>query len=306
VLLGFAPFVLLRAAMVLLGPQSSFVAASRQFWMPLTLLNQLWMLVVPLLIARTRNTHLVRLPRPRAVLVEALFAVLVVPVAFATLAVGPLLLARLLGGTEPPPVPWGPLAGSFNRAQWVVFILLAVALAPVAEETFYRGFLYNALRQRFHPILAALMQAAVFGYAHPFGLANSAAIGMLALVLALVYEWRKTLLTPILLHSAVNTVGMLFLASNLAADAAAPRLGVFGEARQGGCLVTEVSPGSAADAAGLQAGDVITSVNGERVADIPTLALVIRKHQLGDTVSIEFLRGGKAHRADVVLVRLKQ
>jgi len=44
-------------------------------------------------------------------------------------------------------VSWGGLAGSFNRIEWLVFILMAVTLAPVAEETFYRGFLYNALRQ---------------------------------------------------------------------------------------------------------------------------------------------------------------
>ena len=80
-----------------------------------------------------------------------------------------------------------------------------------------------------------------------------------------------------------------------------PRLGVYGEAHQGGCLVTDVVPGSAADTAGLQAGDVITAVDGEPVADIPGIARVIRKHQLGDTVSVEFLRGERAHQADVRL-----
>ena len=178
--------------------------------------------------------------------------------------------------------------------------------APIAEETFYRGLFFNALRQRIHPILAAPIQAAVFGYSHPFGLGNSAAIGVAALIFALVYEWRKTLLTPILLHSGVNAVGMMFLAGSLAADAAAPRIGVLGEPSQGGCQVTEMVPGGPAEAAGLQVGDVITAVDGEPVADITGVARVIRKHQLGDTVSVEFLRGGKAHRADVVLMRLKK
>ena len=144
------------------------------------------------------------------------------------------------------------MAGSFNRIEWVVFVVLAVTLAPVAEETLYRGMLYNALRQRFHPILAALMQAAVFGFAHPFGLANSVAIGISSLAFPLIYEWRKTLLTPILLHAAMNAVGMVFLAWSLAAEAAAPRIGVLGEAGERGCLVTEVVPGSAADKAALQ------------------------------------------------------
>jgi S1-C subfamily serine protease len=145
----------------------------------------------------------------------------------------------------------------------------------------------------------------VFGYAHPFGLANSVGIGTFALVIALVYEWRTTLLTPILLHAAVNAASIIFLAGSLAADAAAPRLGVLGEAHEGGCLVTEVVPGTAADAAGLKSGDVITAVNGEPVADIPSLTQIIRKRQLGDTVSVEFVREGTPHRADVVLARLK-
>ena len=149
--------------------------------MPLTLLTEAWMLVVPLWIARTRTTHPARLPRPRAVLVEALFALLALPVVFAASIVVSLIVANLFGGTESPTVPWAPAASSFNRIEWLVFTVLAVTLAPIAEETFYRGLLYNALRQRLHPILAALMQAVVFGYFHPFGLANSAAIGMAAL-----------------------------------------------------------------------------------------------------------------------------
>ncbi len=65
-------------------------------------------------------------------------------------------------------------------------------------------FLYNALRQRLHPIPAALIQAVVFGCVHPFGLANSVGIGVAAVALAAVYEWRKSLLTPILVHAAMN------------------------------------------------------------------------------------------------------
>jgi len=274
--------------------------------LPLTLLTQAWMLVVPIWIARTRNIRLVRLPRPRAVVVEALVALLTFPVVSGALIFLPLILTQLFGGTEPPTGPWGPLAGSFSRIELLVFIVLAVTLAPVAEETFYRGLFYNALRQRLHPILAAPIQAAVFGYVHPFGLANSAAIGISALVPTLVYEWRKTLLTPILMHAGVNSVGRMFLASSLAADAAAPRIGVLGEASQGGCLVTEVVPDSPANAAGLHVGDVIAAIDGEPVADIPGLARVIRKHQLGDTVSVEFFREGTTHRADAVLVRLKK
>ena len=306
VLLGFAPFLLFTAARHLIDPQSSLAAMSRRLWMPLTLLSEGWMLLVPLWIGRARNYHLARLPRPRIVLIEGLFALLFVPVAFAAFIAVPPLVTYLIGEPEAPISPLVPMSGSFNRIEWLAFIVLGVALAPVAEETFYRGLFYNALRQRLHPILAALIQAAVFGYAHPFGLANSVAIGVGSLVLVLLYEWRKTLLAPILLHALVNSVGITFLAANAAAEAATPRLGVFGESHQGGYLIAEALPGSAADAAGLKAGDVITAVNGEPVADLPGLRSVIRKYQWGDTVSVEFLREGTAHRVDVVLVKPKE
>ena len=222
VLIGFAPFLLLARPRSCLTRDQALAATLHQQWMLLTLISQSWMLVVPILIARARNARPVRLPRPRTVLVEALVALLVLPVPFAGLLFLPLIVAHLFGQLESPAMPWGPMAGSFNRIEWVVFVVLAVTLAPVAEETLYRGMLYNALRQRFHPILAALGQAAVFGYAHPFGLANSAAIGISSLAFPLIYEWRKTLLTPILLHAAMNAVGMVFLASSFAAEAAAP------------------------------------------------------------------------------------
>jgi membrane protease YdiL (CAAX protease family) len=306
VLLGFALYLLSYAAAVLIGPRPWFVAASRQLLVPLTLLGLVWMIVVPLWIVRTRKPHAALLPRPRAVLVEALFALLAYPVVFAASNAVSEIVAHLLAGVEARTFPWSPQAGSFNRIEWLVFVIIAVIVAPVAEETFYRGLFYNALRQRLHPILAALIQAAVFGYVHPFGIANSVGIAMAALALALVYEWRKTLLTPILLHALMNAVGIALLTWTLAAEAAAPRIGVIGEARPGGCQVTEVVPGGSAEAAGLQIGDVITAVDGEPVADILGVVRVIRKHRVGDTVSVEWLRGGMPRQADVVLVRLKQ
>jgi membrane protease YdiL (CAAX protease family) len=302
-LLGFAPHFLLGAASFLIDPRAPLAAVLRRLWMPLLLLTDAWMLGLPLWIARTRTAHPPRLPRPRAVLVEALFALLSLPVVFAASVAVSAIAANLLARVESPTVPWASRAVAFNRAEWLAFVAMAVTLVPVAEETFYRGFLYNALRQRLHPIPAALIQAVVFGYVHPFGLANSVGIGVAAVALAVVYEWRKMLLTPILVHAAMNTVGMVLLSGALAAEADAPRMGVAGEARQGGCLVTEVVPGGAAETAGIRVGDLITTVDGEPVADIPNIARLVRAHQVGDTISVEFLREGTAHRADVVLAR---
>ena len=68
------------------------------------------------------------------------------------------------------------------------------------------------------------------------------------------------------------------------------RLGI---ERDEGAFVVEVSPGTAAAAAGLQAGDVIVAIGGEPIrgsADVS--AAVIRRHP-GDEVEIRFIRGGE-------------
>ena len=46
-----------------------------------------------------------------------------------------------------------------------------------------------------------------------------------------------------------------------------PELAGYFGAKDGGALVSSVTKGSAAEQAGLKAGDVITSVNGDRVND---------------------------------------
>ena len=79
--------------------------------------------------------------------------------------------------------------------------------------------------------------------AHPFGLADRAGIALIGLALALLYEWRRTLLAPILMHALVNALAMAIMAQGIAADAAAPRLGVYGENARAGIRLTKVVPG---------------------------------------------------------------
>jgi putative serine protease PepD len=72
-----------------------------------------------------------------------------------------------------------------------------------------------------------------------------------------------------------------------------PALGVsVTEAEGGGALVSNVTAGSAAAKAGLQQGDVITSVNGKAVNDSDGLVGVIQSASVGDKVTIVFTRNG--------------
>jgi S1-C subfamily serine protease len=101
------------------------------------------------------------------------------------------------------------------------------------------------------------------------------------------------------------------LSSGLTADAESlhlsvghgmrPMLGVQLDAApaDGGARIVSVSPGSAAAAAGLQPGDVITSVNGKAVRDATDVARAIQHLAPGTSASIARQRGGKVDKVEV-------
>jgi putative serine protease PepD len=51
----------------------------------------------------------------------------------------------------------------------------------------------------------------------------------------------------------------------------------------------------------LRVGDVVTALDGEPVADIQSMARLVRARQVGDRVTIDFARGGEARRVEAVL-----
>jgi S1-C subfamily serine protease len=68
-----------------------------------------------------------------------------------------------------------------------------------------------------------------------------------------------------------------------------------------GAAVVSVQAGSAADAAGIEEGDVITQLDGEDVDGPQSLAALIAAHQPGDEVTLDFERDGEAQSVDVTL-----
>jgi hypothetical protein len=92
-----------------------------------------------------------------------------------------------------------------------------LVVAPVAEELFFRGVLFRALRDRHGFLLAALGSAGMFALVHLVpggGLENlvlvTATAGM-GLGLALLYERRRNLLAPLAAHVAFNLLGLVVL-----------------------------------------------------------------------------------------------
>lgn len=59
-----------------------------------------------------------------------------------------------------------------------------------------------------------------------------------------------------------------------------------------GAKVGEVTSGGAAEAAGMQSGDVITKIEGKKVVDSTALVVAIRSNAPGDTITLTVVRDG--------------
>ena len=68
-----------------------------------------------------------------------------------------------------------------------------------------------------------------------------------------------------------------------------------------GAQIAEVTPGAPAARAGLRPGDVIVGVAGEEVTEPADVARIIAARKPGDSVEVEYLRGGERETADVEL-----
>jgi membrane protease YdiL (CAAX protease family) len=94
-------------------------------------------------------------------------------------------------------------------------VVVAVLLAPLAEELVFRGVLLRALGRRFSAGPAALVSAAAFALAHLALDFQSAvavpALFVVGLVLALVVQRRGRLAPAVAAHMGFNLVGVLGL-----------------------------------------------------------------------------------------------
>jgi membrane-associated protease RseP (regulator of RpoE activity) len=75
----------------------------------------------------------------------------------------------------------------------------------------------------------------------------------------------------------------------------------FGAPRESGVLVEEVVPDSPASRAGVQVGDVITSVDGGRIRYSGDVSRAIRSKKAGDNVELELIRDRAARKVTVTI-----
>ncbi len=112
------------------------------------------------------------------------------------------LLTRL---GRPPPV--GPAEQAIAMLDpWLVVVAIVV-FAPVAEELFFRGIVFNAWLREAGRIWAYVGSAALFAAIH-LSLESLLPIFLLGLALAWVYGRTGNLLAPITMHATVNGISV--------------------------------------------------------------------------------------------------
>ena len=72
-----------------------------------------------------------------------------------------------------------------------------------------------------------------------------------------------------------------------------PQIGITMAEHNDGVLVSDVTAGSVAATAGLQRGDIIVAINDEKVVNMASLKYALYKYEVGDTVTVYYLRNGK-------------
>jgi membrane protease YdiL (CAAX protease family) len=104
----------------------------------------------------------------------------------------------------------------FDSLPLVVLVgVLSLALAPIMEETFFRGFLFGGLRGRWGGFLAALATGFLFALAHidPLVYIPFTAVGML---FAWGYVYSGSLLASMIAHLLFNGISFLIAVFDLA------------------------------------------------------------------------------------------
>lgn len=105
---------------------------------------------------------------------------------------------------------------SFLVARGMTKFLLALVLVLIvalSEETIFRGYLILRFKSvTASPTAAVLLSAVIFSLGHGYeGSAGVITVGVMGLVFALIYIWRKSLIAPIVIHLLQDFMGIVLL-----------------------------------------------------------------------------------------------
>jgi len=100
---------------------------------------------------------------------------------------------------------------SSTLEQRVLIIVLAVSLAPVAEEFIFRFFIYGVARRYFGRGIGVLASSLLFAAVHAH-LPSFAPLFVLGSCFAIAYEWSGSILVSMTMHALFNAITLTALA----------------------------------------------------------------------------------------------
>lgn len=242
-----------------------------------------------------------RFPRAGKIFIEAAIAIPLTIGVIVMLGVVNYVWTQVAPETSLTPEIWWNMAGSNQFGMVAIVMLLATTIVPIAEEIFFRGYLYNAFRARSSPIIATIVSSLIFAIVHSYGAAPTAVVFVLGICLTGIYLWRKTLLTPMFVHAGINFVSMSVLLLTMLVYARTPVLGIASAPCADGVRITSVDSESGAGRAGVQAGDILTEIDRRPVRSIRDVIEHLQVRKIGDTVQVTLIRDNTTMEKSVVL-----
>jgi membrane protease YdiL (CAAX protease family) len=100
---------------------------------------------------------------------------------------------------------------SSTLEQRILIIVLAVSLAPLAEEFIFRFFMYGVVKRYFGRVVGILVSALLFAAVHAH-LPSFAPLFVLGSCFAIAYEWSGSILVPMMMHALFNAITLTALA----------------------------------------------------------------------------------------------
>jgi uncharacterized protein len=99
-----------------------------------------------------------------------------------------------------------------KNVSYVMLLVIVSVIAPVCEEIFFRGFLFQGFRKRWGAPTGMLISSVLFSAAH-LDLYNFLPLLAIGWVLAYLFHKTKSLLPVIFLHAIYNLILILILLS---------------------------------------------------------------------------------------------
>lgn len=143
----------------------------------------------------------------RAIAIGVGVTIIALPIALALNAASEWVLTKLQGSAAVQPTieALGATEGVFQRT---IFAFAAIILAPLIEETLFRGILYRTGQQLGYPRLALFGSSFLFALIHA-SMMTLVPLTVLAIIFAKLYDHTNRLIAPIVAHALFNSMNLI-------------------------------------------------------------------------------------------------